>query len=616
MADIAKYTPINGGTAVATDFKSLFSIIKTRRTVAFFMFAFVGFTVFLAFCPSSNSSSPWVSNIFSASSTTSSTVGSHRSQFPSLFNFFYPNTSSPLQQQSINFTSSSNNHTGSSNETQSFSENNRLPTSRNTTVLPPNTSTNKTQTSVLHANPTKASSSPNVNGNPPITTNQTEKKENSDKAQVLQVNQTKTVTEKTPVVANVSSNSPAKSDSSGEGEKSAAQKGVASNYTASPTKEQSGSGLSGNQGIESLIESLMNCDLFDGGWVKDNSYPLYKPGSCSFIDEQFSCIINGRPDKDYQKQKWKPKGCTLPRLNGGHMLELLRGKRLVFVGDSLNRNMWESLVCILRNAAKNPKNVYEANGRSYFRGEASYSFIFKDYNCTLEFFVSPFLVREWEMPDKNGAKKETLRLDLVGKSSDQYKSADILVFNTGHWWTHEKTSKGKDYYQEGSHVYGELNVLEAFRKALTTWARWIDANVNPMKTMVFFRGYSASHFSGGQWNSGGACDSETEPIKNETYLTPYPSKMLVLESVLKGMKTHVTYLNITRLTDFRKDGHPSVYRKHPKQQLTEDERKAPLKYQDCSHWCLPGVPDSWNELLYAELLVKENKMRQHQRRAR
>jgi len=52
----------------------------------------------------------------------------------------------------------------------------------------------------------------------------------------------------------------------------------------------------------------------------------------------------------------------------------------------------------------------------------------------------------------------------------------------------------KDYYQEGSHVYDELNVLEAFRRAITTWSRWIDANINQSKSMVFFRGYSASHF--------------------------------------------------------------------------------------------------------------------------
>lgn len=42
----------------------------------------------------------------------------------------------------------------------------------------------------------------------------------------------------------------------------------------------------------------------------------------------------------------------------------------------------------------------------------------------------------------NGSKRETLQLDVVEGSSDKYKNADILVFNTGHWWTHEKTSKG------------------------------------------------------------------------------------------------------------------------------------------------------------------------------
>ncbi|KAG4927969.1 hypothetical protein JHK85_054455 [Glycine max] len=235
-----------------------------------------------------------------------------------------------------------------------------------------------------------------------------------------------------------------------------------------------------------------------------------------------------------------------------------------------------------------------------------------DYHFSVELFVSPFLVQEGEMTDKNGTKKETLRLDLVGKSSSQYKDADILVFNTGHWWTHDKTSKGQDYYQEGSHVYAELNVLEAFRRALTTWSKWVDANINPSKTMVFFRGYSASHFSGGQWNSGGQCDSETDPIDNEKYLTEYPDKMKVLEKVLKNMKTHVTYQNITRMTDFRKDGHPSIYRK---QNLSPEERKSPLRFQDCSHWCLPGVPDLWNEVLYAELLLREYQ-NQHEQKHR
>ncbi|XP_068308566.1 protein trichome birefringence-like [Pyrus communis] len=611
MTEVTKqqHLPIKGGTLIS-DVNSLFSILNTRNTAAFaygIMFAFIALTVFMTFNPTANYTSPYFASIITTSNSTTSTSGSSNS----LFSFFFPNgtSSSPPQQDRTVFSPPPQTEPSRS---------------ANTTAAPAASATVNKQPTILNPNqtsnvqPIPLVTPKNSTTSPEPTTRlktQTDNTHNSENATVFTANQTGTTAPKTPVAAGNGSADPAPNSSSTN--KSVAEKGVEKNLTAPLLKKRSNetnSGVpaeQGKQGSDDLVKSLMNCDMLHGEWVKDDSYPLYKPGSCPLIDEQFNCILNGRPDKDYQKFKWKPKDCTLPRLDGSHMLELLRGKRLVFVGDSLNRNMWESLVCILRNSVKDKSKVFEANGRTHFRGEASYSFIFKDYNCTVEFFVSPFLVREWEMPEKDGSKRETLRLDLVGRSSDLYKDADIVIFNTGHWWTHEKTSKGKDYYQEGSHVYGELNVLEAFRKALTTWARWVDAKVDPKKSIVFFRGYSASHFSGGQWNSGGQCDSETVPIFNEKYLRPYPPKMLVLEKVLRNMKSHVTYLNITRMTDFRKDGHPSIYRK---QKLSKEERTSPKSFQDCSHWCLPGVPDAWNEVLYAELLVKlyENKQQQLQ----
>ncbi|KAJ9153379.1 hypothetical protein P3X46_026824 [Hevea brasiliensis] len=360
------------------------------------------------------------------------------------------------------------------------------------------------------------------------------------------------------------------------------------------------------------METMRRCNIFDGRWVKDNSYPLFEPGSCPHIDEPFNCFINGRPDNGYQKYRWQPDDCNIPKLNGKHMLEMLRGKRLVFIGDSLNRNMWESMVCILRNAAKDKSKVFEASGKEEFKTEDSYSFVFEDYNCSVEFFRSTFLVQEWEMQETNGANKETLRIDLVERSADKYRSADVLVFNTGHWWTHEKTSSGKGYYQEGSHIYDELNVDMAFRKAMTTWAKWVEANVDPLKTLVVFRGYSVSHFRGGEWNSGGRCDGETEPLTEENQFENDPSMVKILESVLEEMKAPIFYLNVTRMTNFRRDAHPSIYRE---KDLPEEEKRSPLRFQDCSHWCLPGVPDTWNEIIYTQLLLKykQNLRKQQQR---
>lgn len=60
-------------------------------------------------------------------------------------------------------------------------------------------------------------------------------------------------------------------------------------------------------------DSYEKCDIFDGKWVRDDSKPYYPRGSCPYIDRDFDCHLNGRPDDEYIKWKWQPNGCDIPR---------------------------------------------------------------------------------------------------------------------------------------------------------------------------------------------------------------------------------------------------------------------------------------------------------------
>ena len=64
---------------------------------------------------------------------------------------------------------------------------------------------------------------------------------------------------------------------------------------------------------EDVALSLKVCDLFTGTWVKDESYPIYQPGSCPYVDEAYDCKVNGRTDTLYSNWRWKPDACDLPR---------------------------------------------------------------------------------------------------------------------------------------------------------------------------------------------------------------------------------------------------------------------------------------------------------------
>lgn len=64
--------------------------------------------------------------------------------------------------------------------------------------------------------------------------------------------------------------------------------------------------------VQTQHPSLKNCNMSVGKWVYDQSYPLYD-SSCPYLSTAISCQKNGRPDSDYQKWRWKPNGCAIPR---------------------------------------------------------------------------------------------------------------------------------------------------------------------------------------------------------------------------------------------------------------------------------------------------------------
>lgn len=53
------------------------------------------------------------------------------------------------------------------------------------------------------------------------------------------------------------------------------------------------------------------------------------------------------------------------RFDATDMLERLRGKRVIIVGDSLNRNQWESLACLLYSALPTSQTLVDVKSGVY-----------------------------------------------------------------------------------------------------------------------------------------------------------------------------------------------------------------------------------------------------------
>ncbi|MCL7036777.1 hypothetical protein MKW94_006507 [Papaver nudicaule] len=270
-----------------------------------------------------------------------------------------------------------------------------------------------------------------------------------------------------------------------------------------------------------------SCNVYQGSWVPDTSYPLYNASACPFLEREFNCVNNGRPDKFYLQYRWKPDGC------------------------------------------KTPSSIK----KSWFIWHTTWLL----FNLMLHRSVTG---QKWSTNNY---------LSFGGK---QWLGVDTLIFNTWHWWLHVGRKQPWDLIQEGTELYKDMNRLVAYRKALSTWAKWVNTHVDPTKTQVFFQGVSPDHSNSSDWEgiSGMNCYEETKPVMGSIYPAGEHPAQMVLKDVLKLEAKSVKLLDVTFLSQLRKDAHPSAYGFGGHRNI------------DCSHWCLAGVPDTWNQLLYASLV--------------
>lgn len=347
-------------------------------------------------------------------------------------------------------------------------------------------------------------------------------------------------------------------------------------------------------------ETAEECNIFDGRWVYDEkARPLYEEPECPYIQPQLTCQEHGRPDKEYQHWRWQPHRCSLPSFNATFMWETLRGKRMMFVGDSLNRGQYVSLVCLLHKVIpEGAKSMKTFDSLTVFRAE--------EYNASIEFYWAPFLL---ESNSDNAivhrVKDRIVRADSIEKHARHWKGVDIVVFNTYLWWmTGLKMKILRGTFDDEPKRITELVTEDAYRLAIKGMIQWVEKNMDSRKTRVLFTSMSPSHEKGEEWGDepGGNCYNQTTPIEDPSYWgrSSRKSIMQVIREEFGKSKVPITFVNITQLSEYRKDAHTQIY-KQQWNPLTPEKLANPVSYADCVHWCLPGLQDTWNELLYTKL---------------
>jgi hypothetical protein len=346
------------------------------------------------------------------------------------------------------------------------------------------------------------------------------------------------------------------------------------------------------------------CDLTTGRWVRDDAYKAQALAQYAQCPNSHAVRRSGRTCGDaHLSWRWRPAQCKLPPLEVRWFQHFTSTHTISFVGDSLAGDQFTSLDCLLaareafawkREYHKLPflvdEDYYPATkpGTAFLRSrKAEAALCRRSYrrrvitsNCTIDAVVVHL--------------KNAHRITQYARSFRR-----VLVLNAGHHFGHEKLNVYFNY-SSGPSRWSDLVLADkkapqgderhpstAWEAALATVLRATQAP--RWNSFTVLQTVSPTHYERGGWRDGGRC-AATEPSSSgaASYAAELDAQRRAAAALLrsaKSSKNHVRVLDVFNVSALRPDAHPGRY----------GELRPGVR--DCSHWCLPGVPDAWNQFL-------------------
>lgn len=303
--------------------------------------------------------------------------------------------------------------------------------------------------------------------------------------------------------------------------------------------------------------------------------------------------------------RWHEDRGARPTFDGTAFLRAHVNGTIVFVGDSLVRQQFVSLACLLWREGhflqQHPTVLEPGLKKAVFSAR---------YRLRLVYVKSNFLV-----PRSGDSHLVLNRLD-ASITAAVALDPQVLLLSTGHWFTPRLVNVSSEAAVLPQ-LRGALRQVRSLlrRKLLARWRLRGSAHTLPGRVVV--RTMPPRHFFGGEWDTGGVCNFPAPlggrdaswadaSLRRDRATARALSQEIATE--LGGLEG-VEILEVQPSSRARADAHIGGFRCPKCLALCKADaasgkattsglpRRCSETIADCSHYCLPGLPDLWNAQL-------------------